>query len=222
MSATRARGFTLIELLVAMAIVAIIGVMALTGLSEVIRQQTAAHERTQRWQAIQLAMRVIVQDLAQLQPRVTREELGESYQPSLLANPNAQFALEFSRGGWANPGGFNRGTVLRVAYNVEEHQDAKDAKQGMRPARNVRNALYRLHWPVMDRTLATVPVKIEILDRVESMEVRFLDSSGEWQTEWPPLRMSGPQRNVIRPRAVEVVIELEDFGRISRIVETSS
>ncbi|HZF31180.1 MAG TPA: type II secretion system minor pseudopilin GspJ [Gammaproteobacteria bacterium] len=218
----QSRGFTLVELLVAMAIVAVIGVMAFTGLTTLIRQRDLAEERTKRWQEVQLAVRTIVQDLSQIQPRLTRDEQGETYQPSLLANPNAQFALEFSRGGWANPGGFNRGTVLRVAYNVEEHQDAKDAKQGMRVARNVRNALYRLHWPVMDRTLSTVPVKTEILDRVESMEVRFLDSSGEWQTEWPPLRMSGPQRNVIRPRAVEVVIELEDFGRISRIVETSS
>jgi general secretion pathway protein J len=204
-----------------MAIFAIIGIIALTGLSNFIRQRDLAEERTRRWQEVQLAVRTIVQDLSQIQPRPTRDELGETYQPSVLANPNAQFALEFSRGGWANPGGFNRGTVLRVAYNVEEHEDDKNTASRMR-ARNVRNALYRLHWPVMDRTLATVPVKTEILDKVDNIEVRFLDSSGEWQTEWPPLRMNGPQRYVIRPRAIEVVLELEDFGRISRIVETSS
>jgi general secretion pathway protein J len=217
----RLGGFTLVELLVAMAIFAIIGIIALTGLSNFIRQRDLAEERTRRWQEVQLAVRTIVQDLSQIQPRPTRDELGETYQPSVLANPNAQFALEFSRGGWANPGGFNRGTVLRVAYNVEEHEDDKNTASRMR-SRNVRNALYRLHWPVMDRTLATVPVKTEILDKVDNIEVRFLDSSGEWQTEWPPLRMNGPQRYVIRPRAIEVVIELEDFGRISRIVETSS
>jgi general secretion pathway protein J len=215
------RGFTLVELLVAMAIVAVIGIMAFTGLTTFIRQRDLAEERTTRWQHVQLAVRTIVQDLEQIQPRPTRDELGETYQPSVLANPNAQFALEFSRGGWANPGGFNRGTVLRVAYDVEEHQDDKNTRSRM-GARNVRNALYRLYWPVMDRTLATVPVKTEILDKVESVEIRFLDAAGEWQTEWPPLRMNGPQRYVIRPRAVEVVIELEDFGRISRIVETSS
>jgi general secretion pathway protein J len=202
--AVRARGFTLIELLVAMAIVAVIGVMALTGLNTVIRQRDIAHERTQRWQAIQLAMRVIVQDLSQMQPRATRDELGEAFQPSLLANPNAQFALEFSRGGWANPGGFTRGTVLRVAYDFEEDK------------------LVRLHWPVMDRTLATVPVKTELLDKVKNVEIRFMDFSGEWQTEWPPLRMNGPQRYVLRPRAVEFAIELEDFGRVTRVVEVSS
>ena len=204
MSRRRAqRGFTLIELLVAMAIVAVIGILALGGLTRVIDQQKTARERTERWQAIQLAMRVIVQDLAQLEPRATREEQGEEYRPCLLADPNAQFALEFSRGGWANPGGFPRGTVLRVAYNWEDDK------------------LVRFHWPVMDRTLSTPAVRQELLDGVENVEVRFLDSNGEWQLDWPPLQMGGAQRLIARPRAVEFAIELKDFGRVWRLVETS-
>ena len=90
------------------------------------------------------AMRLITQDLAQLQPRATREELGETYQPSLLADPSAQFPLELSRGGWANPAGLPRGTVLRVAYSWEDDK------------------LIRWHWSVMDRTLSTPPVRAEI------------------------------------------------------------
>ena len=203
MSSRRAHGFTLIELLVAMAVVAIIGVMAMTGLSEVIHQQTLARERAARWQAIQLAMRVIVQDLSQLQPRPTRDELGEAFMPSLLADPNGQFALEFSRGGWANPGGFPRGTVLRVAYNFEDDR------------------LVRYHWPVMDRTTGTPPVRTELLDGVSNVEVRYLDGSNMWQLDWPPVAMAGPQRLIERPRAVEFAIELKDFGRVSRLVETT-
>ena len=196
-------GFTLIELLVAVAIVAIIGVIALVGLNDVIDQQVSAREHTERWQKIQLAMRLITQDLAQLQPRATREELGETYQPSLLADPSAQFALEFSRGGWANPAGLPRGTVLRVAYNWED------------------DTLIRWHWAVMDRTLSTPPVRAEILDRVTNVEVRFLDTAGEWHLEWPPLDRRGPQSLISVPRAVEFTIELEDVGRVYRIVETS-
>jgi general secretion pathway protein J len=197
------RGFTLIELLVAVAILAIIGVIALVGLNDVIDQQASAREHTERWQKIQLAMRLITQDLAQLQPRATREELGETYQPSLLADPSAQFALEFSRGGWANPAGLPRGTVLRVAYNWEDDK------------------LIRWHWAVMDRTLSTPPVRAEILDRVTNVEVRFLDTAGEWHLEWPPLDRRGPQSLISVPRAVEFSIELEDVGRVYRLVETS-
>jgi general secretion pathway protein J len=197
------RGFTLIELLVAVAILAIIGVMAFVGLNRVIDQQQLARERTERWQDIQLAMRLITQDLAQLHPRATREELGESYQPTLLADPSAQFALEFSRGGWANPAGLARGTVLRVAYNWEDDK------------------LIRWHWSVMDRTLSTPPIRAEILEGVANVEVRFLDTAGEWHLEWPPLDQRGPQSLITRPRAVEFALELDDFGRVFRLVETS-
>ncbi len=201
---TRAsRGFTLIELLVAIAIVAIIGVIAFVGLNRVIEQQALARAHTERWQEIQLAMRLVVQDLAQLHPRATREELGESYQPSLLADPSAQFALEFSRGGWANPAGLPRGTVLRVAYDWEDDK------------------LVRWHWAVMDRTLSTPPVRTELLDGVTNIEVRFLDRAGEWHLDWPPLDRRGPQGLILQPRAVEFAIELEDFGRVFRLVETS-
>lgn len=200
---TAIRGFTLIELLVAIAIVAIIGVMAFVGLNRVISQQQLARERTERWQEIQLTMRLVVQDLSQLHPRATREELGESYQPSLLADPSAQFALEFSRGGWANPAGLPRGTVLRVAYNWEQDK------------------LVRWHWAVMDRTLSTPPVRTELLEGVTNVEVRFLDTGGQWHLDWPPLDRRGPQSLVTRPRAVEFSMELSDYGRVSRLVETS-
>ena len=198
-----ARGFTLVELLVAIAIVAVIAVMAFVGLSRVVEQQTQARARTERWQEIQLAMRLVTQDLAQLHPRATREEQGETYQPSMLADPSAQFALEFSRAGWANPAGLARGTVLRVAYDWDEDK------------------LIRWHWTVMDRTLSTPPVRQELLEGVEKVEVRFLDTAGEWHLDWPPIGLVGPQRLIARPRAVEFAIELDDYGRVSRLVETS-
>jgi general secretion pathway protein J len=198
-----AKGFTLIELLVAIAIVAIIGVMAFVGLSRVVEQQTQARAHTERWQKIQLAMRLITQDLAQLHPRSTREEQGETAQPSMLADPSAQFALEFSRAGWSNPAGLARGTVLRVAYNWEEDK------------------LIRWHWTVMDRTLSTPPVRQELLDGIDKVEVRFMDNGGQWHLDWPPLDVVGPQRLIARPRAVEFALELKDYGRVARLVETS-
>lgn len=196
------RGFTLIELLVAMAIVAIIGIMALGGLSEVIRQQTIAQDRADRWREIQFAMRIITQDLAQIHPRPMRDELGETWLPSVLAKPSAQFPMEISRGGWANPAGFPRGSVLRVAYAWED------------------GLLVRFHWPVMDRAPGTVPVRTELLEDVANVELRFMDQSGTWHLEWPPTGMAGPDTLVMRPRVIDFGLELDDFGRVWRYVET--
>ena len=198
-----ARGFTLIELLVAMAIVAVIGIIALTGLNTVIQQQAIAEARTARWRDIQFAMRIIAQDLAQIHPRATRDESGETWLPSLLVGPNQQFAVELSRGGWANPAKLPRGNVMRVAYDWE----ATDSM------------LVRFHWPVMDRTLATPPVRTELLTGVDNVEIRLLDRNGQWQATWPPLNMATPDSLVTRPRLVEFNLYLEDLGHLWRTVE---
>ncbi len=197
----RQRGFTLVELLVAMAIVAIIGAMALGGLNEVLKQQAVATERTDRWRAIQFAMRMIVQDLSQIHPRPMRQELGDGWRPSLWADPRGDYALEFSHGGWSNPAGVRRGTVQRVAYDVEEDK------------------LIRTHWAVVDRTFGSAPIRYELLDQVEQVEVRFLDNNGQWRLEWPGLQQSSYEDLVLRPRAVEFAIYLTDFGKVWRIVE---
>jgi len=196
-----AKGFTLVELLIAVAILSVIGVMALGGLNQVIDQKFITQERSDRWREVQLAMRIIYQDLSQIHPRSTREEFGETWQPALQADPRARYALELSRGGWTNPGGFARGSVLRVAYDWK------------------KNTLVRLHWPVMDRTLSTLPIRTDLLGGVNNIELRFLDNAGEWHQNWPPITATIPESWVIRPRAVEFAIELEDFGNLWRLIE---
>ena len=152
---------------------------------------------------IQFAIRIVMQDLAQIHPRPARDERGEGWQPSVVASANAQFALELSRGGWANPTGFPRGSVLRVAYDWED---------GM---------LVRYHWPVVDRAPGTLPIRTELLDDVAIVELNFMDQGGNWhQGEWPPIEMAGPERLVARPRLIDFTLELEDFGRVWRWVET--
>jgi hypothetical protein len=59
------------------------------------------------------------------------------------------------------------------------------------------------------------------LESVTNVEDRFLDRSGEWHLEWPPLDRRGPQSLISEPRAVEFAVELEDLGRVYRLVETS-
>jgi general secretion pathway protein J len=200
------RGFTLIELLVSMAIVAIIGVLALTGLNTVISQQEITAARAERWREIQLAMRMLVQDLSQVHPRTTRDETGTYQLPSFLADPSHQFALEFSRGGWSNPTGFPRGSVLRVAYDIED------------------DVLVRFYWPVADRTMSTPPGRNELLTGVTELLFEYFDESTDWTIEWPPLDNRGISAigPTDRPRAVRISLTLEDMGTVWRTVEIRS
>ena len=198
-----ATGFTLIELLIAMAIVAVIGAIALAGLSTVIQQQSVAEEQAARWRDIQFAVRMITQDLVQVHPRAARSESGETWMPSFVVGPNQQFAVELSRGGWVNPAGLPRGHVLRVAYDWEESE----------------RTLVRFHWPAMDRTLATPPVRTELLTGVEDVQIRMQDRSGQWHATWPPVDMPPPDLFISRPRLVEFSLYLEDFGHLWRTVE---
>lgn len=200
------RGFTLIELLVAMSIVAVIGVIALGGLNTIINQQTIAEKRAERWREIQFAIRIISQDLSQIHPRPTREEMGQARRPSVQIDPNQFYALELSRGGWANPVNLPRGTVLRVAYDWELED----------------STLVRYHWPVMDRTLQTLPVRNELLTGVEDIEISLLDRTNQWHYgEWPPSNLSGTIEGLIEtPRAIRFRLTLKDFGDIWRTMES--
>ena len=53
-----------------------------------------------------------------------------------------------------------------------------------------------------------------LLDGVQDVTLRFLDQTLAWHGEWPPLGVEGAQL-----RAVEVVLELEDWGELRRLFQ---
>lgn len=198
-------GFTLLELLVAMAVFAVVGVMAYGGLSTVLKQQQVAENQADRWQDIQFTFRVVSRDLYQVHPRPVRQELGDSYSPAISADARSPYLLEFTRGGWPNPAGSPRSTLQRVAYLLDGDE------------------LVRLQWPVLDRTLATQPLRTVLMDRVDDVQLRFLDTDGQWVDQWPPGAAGAVQPGGVdqRPRAVEFTVDTPDYDRIWRLVEVA-
>lgn len=114
--------------------------------------------------------------------------------------------VTFTRVGWANPTGIQRPAVERVAYILEDGR------------------LRREHWPELDATIQTPTVRRELLDKVKSVTLRYMDVSFNWRDQWPPPMLAGdPTANLrLRPIAVEVTIELEDWGKIVRLIEIAA
>ncbi len=203
--ARHANGFTLIEILVAVAILAIVTLLAYGGLSELNQQSTRLNESAARTRAIQTAIHRMAQDFAALEPRPVRASLGDNLEPALLADARSERLAEFTHSGWSNPAGVPRSTLQRVAYTLED------------------NKLTREYWVMLDRTLAAEPVQTVLLDRVTSVKFRFLTNQRRFIEQWPPLGGRRGGRNVARnlPLAVEITVELEDWGTITRLVEVA-
>jgi type II secretion system protein J len=79
--------------------------------------------------------------------------------------------------------------------------------------------LWRDRWPVLDRTLAVEPAREKLLTGVKSVTFRFMDGSRSWLDRWPETQTADQAEGRLRPAAVEVTIELEDWGTIRRLVE---
>jgi general secretion pathway protein J len=226
----RAAGFTLIELIVALFITAIIFAVGYGAINQALRNHEQVKEHQDRLSEVQNAVRVMVQDFSELQARPVRDQLGQNWiacittAPPASANTGSTFntssapadkdaddeldnpptddggpdLVAFTRGGWANPAGIQRPTLERVSY------------------RFANGIVRRMHWTVLDGTEASVPVRRDLLTHVKSIAFRYMNDSHEWVTDFPGAANSGLR---VRPFAVEVTLELEDWGHIVRVIE---
>jgi general secretion pathway protein J len=193
----RAHGFTLLEMLVALAIFAVLGAIAYTGLNAVLRTRASVDQAAGRLAALQTTLNRMQRDIEQAVLRPIRDAYGDS-RPALLGGGTYELPLELTRGGWSNPLQRRRATLQRVAYRVQNNQ------------------LIRMSWPVLDRAPDTKPYESRLLTQVDSLRIRFLGSDHQWHTYWPILGTDGTPQNAL-PNAVEVTLNLHDWGQITRV-----
>lgn len=226
-----AAGFTLLEVLVALFIAALMFAMGYGAISQAITTRSALKEKQARLIELQTAVRMLEQDFVQLTPRPVRQPIGdEPSQPALqgsaggtqssgsvsslggagstastLTTSGTPPLVALTRSGWANPTGLQRPAEQRVAYFFEN------------------GTLRREYWYVLDPTLSSTTGKRDLLKKVKSVTFEYLDLTHTWQPQWPPSTVAGAQAlesNLrIRPIAVRVTIDTEDFGKIVRIFE---
>src|ERR1700683_2427576 len=204
------RGFTLIELMVALFIAALMFAMGYGALSQGLKNHDTLKDQQARLLALRNTVRVLEQDFVQLTPRPVRQAVGdEPSQPALQAGtPGTQPIVALTRGGWANPAGLQRVGVQRVDYLLDD------------------GTLKREYWNVLDPTLASTTVKRDLLTHVKSFSIRYMDVNRVWQQQWPPPTVAGVIAQEtslrLRPIAVEITLDTEDWGTIVRVFEIAA
>jgi general secretion pathway protein J len=215
----REDGFTLVELLVALFITAILFAMGYGAVNQAMANKGAIEEQNRRLLEVQTTMRLMAQDFEQAVPRPVREPLGgENWLPAFESQAAAQGTdrqaalVSLTRTGWANPAGIQRATLQRVSYVLDE------------------KTLHRDHSLVLDAAQTNELVRRDLLTNVKSVTLRFMDGSRKWIDQWPSPSIVSPDprlgaypqpgsRERARPLAVEVTLELDDWGKIMRIFE---
>ncbi len=191
-----ADGFTLFEVLVAVSIFALIAAMTMTNLIQVSKtgEQVSAAQR--QLADIQFALGYLAKDLTQRIDRKVRDQYGDE-QPELLVDDGR---LVFTRNGWSNLLQQPRSNLQRVEYLL------------------VDTSLRRKYWPQLDQGFEEQALEQELLSGVEEFSVVLLTRGEETLRNWPPVGSSTQQQ----PVALELTLELEDFGVIRRVFEISN
>ena len=193
---SRHRGFTLIEIVVALAVFAVVGTMAFTGLNGILKQQAALQQRSDQIKSLQLALKYLERDISQIIARPVRDQYGDR-QPAFSADEDS--IMSFTYSGWRNPAGLSRSHLQRVAYEISEEEE-----------------LIRHTWNRLDGAISEESRSVPLLVDVENFEWQFLNQGNVWETRWPPL--NSRQDNTSLPRAVSVSFSIQPWGKITRVI----
>lgn len=188
----RQAGFTLIELLIAMAISAVIAVMAYQAVNQAVTVKSVTDDSVTRFEAVQRAVWWLEQDFTQLAPRTVQDTLGDRLPAFQLSY---DYGVEMTRIA-VYPSPYGVAGLVRIGYVLEG------------------DVLYRVVWPVLDRSPDTEAQRLPILKNVQKFDIRVMNAKRQWQNTWP----DDKQADTDLPYMTEIVLTLEDLGEIRRLL----
>lgn len=196
MSLTDNKGFTLLEMVAAMAIFSVMAVLAYSGLNQLIRSDELVSVTLQRMGELQKGVFRIQNDIEQIRLRPVRDDFGDD-QAAFLARDEE--GLVFTRGGYRNPLSDTRSALQRVGYRL------------------VDGNIIRYSWPNLDRAQESEPLELVLIQNVEELIWRYMDTERDWHDQWPPLSVGGgfdSQSDLPVPLAVEMIMVTEGWGEL--------
>lgn len=185
------QGFTLAELLVALLIFGMLSAAGVALLSFSVRAQDAAGNALDDVAALRRMNALLVADLAQATPRLTRDEAGTP-RAAFIGGPGGEgIAFGLVRRGWTNWDDAPRASLQKVDYRLSG------------------GVLERIAYPHLDGAAALEPVPL--LDGVTELVLRYRSADGRWRDRWDP---EVPDR---LPSAVEMIVTAERQGRLRMV-----
>lgn len=194
----RQSGFTLIELMVAMAIFALLSLLSYGGMESVIRNKEQTEASLLRLNQLQLTMTKLHRDLEQISTHGATDALGGKLL-NLSAGQGNDLLIEFTRNGWRNPAKIIRSHLQRVAYKLDDEQ------------------LIRMSWSHVDRIQDDQLVETVLINDLKDVQLRFMDESHSWHDSWPRNNDNSSDDLIPQPQAIEVTLQMNDWGDITRV-----
>ncbi len=189
-STARQSGVTLLELLVVIAVFSIMSAAAFSGLQSSLKAEENFSASMKDLEAVQMSLTLFQRDIVQLSPRGIRDAFGDDEAAIVLFNGRELF---FTRGGNFSSLKLDQTELTRVAYSIQGVQ------------------LIRSHWRRLDSTQGDRPLRTSLLSKVTHLQIRVLDQNNVWHLDWPLSENA-------KIRALELTLELEDWGEIRRLL----
>jgi len=184
------RGITLLELLVVVAVFSIMSAAAYSSLQSSLKAEENFGAAMQELEAVQMSLALFERDIMQLSPRSIRDAYGDNEAAIVLLNGRDLF---FTRGGNFSSLRLNRAELTRVGWSLRDEQ------------------LIRSQWRRLDSTQGDRPLSAAVLSNVTRLQIRVLDQDNNWRLDWP-VAASG------KVRALEITLEVADWGEIRRLI----
>jgi len=187
------RGFTLLEVLIALTLFAIVVTITTVAMRQSFLIEKRITAASNRLSTLQMALLIINRDTEQFVSRPIRGNDMHLF-PAFIGQP---IYLEFTRGGFVNPGALEqRATLQRIAYLCN------------------KNRIIRRVFRVLDNPNRNGYQDTPLLDNVSTCEFAYMDHNQALMPTWAQ-RQSEQTHNEMLPKAIVLTVTIRNFGNMT-------